>query len=373
MVVDANWLRNDIRYACLNDRRTTLVNVANEGLLRLFCSQHVIDAVAEHASEWTVGSLVSPDSFLHHWLMEYLPLLHVLQEFDVPPGLLTPDEVERIEVLRAADADDIPSVTLALILGALYLSEDRPALRAVYGSDADLWRQGQLLELLRAGGDAGQLGEILQLITGLIGGLGAAGVKGAWQRLGPAGLLVVAGIVFMGSRRVSTETKAKLRSGLTAGLTAFCEVYSEWQSHLRRFGAASPNLPSWQEIAGTNLSTDVLTRACFFNLARAGAEQLLFRRTEVPPSGSASPTRRDEGSTDAPNWYLFLRSVGGALAGRSDGRTDCSTSDPECPGSAAYLWNARLTREVKSNHYLETIGTAGASPRSMSTRSDSKS
>ena len=291
MVVDANWLRNDIRYACLNDRRTTLVNVANEGLLRLFCSQHVIDAVAEHASEWTVGSLVSPDSFLHHWLMEYLPLLHVLQEFDVPPGLLTPDEVERIEVLRAADADDIPSVTLALILGALYLSEDRPALRAVYGSDADLWRQGQLLELLRAGGDAGQLGEILQLITGLIGGLGAAGVKGAWQRLGPAGLLVVAGIVFMGSRRVSTETKAKLRSGLTAGLTAFCEVYSEWQSHLRRFGAASPNLPSWQEIAGTNLSTDVLTRACLFNLARAGASncssaELKSRLPDLPvPQG----------------------------------------------------------------------------------------
>ena len=92
VVVDANWLRNDIRYACLNNRRTTLVNVANEGLLRLFCSQHVIDEVAEHASEWTVGSEVSPDSFLRRWLMEYLPLLHVLQEIDVPQGVLTPNE-----------------------------------------------------------------------------------------------------------------------------------------------------------------------------------------------------------------------------------------------------------------------------------------
>jgi predicted nucleic acid-binding protein len=270
VVVDANWIRNDVRYACLNSRRTTLVNVANEGLLRLFCSQHVIDEVIEHASEWTSNSEVSPDSFVRRWLTEYLPMLHVLQESDVPLGILAPDEMGRIELLRTLDPDDIPSVTLALALGAFYLSEDKPALRAVYGSDAGLWRQGELLELLRAGGDAGQLGELLQLMAGLIKGIGAGAIKGAWNRIGPVGLLVAAGVALLGYTKVSADSKAKLRSGLSSGFMAFGEAYAEWQSHLQRFREASPDTATWEELAETNLSSDVLTRVCLFKLARVG-------------------------------------------------------------------------------------------------------
>jgi hypothetical protein len=115
VVVDANWLRNDIKYACRNDQRTTLINVANEGLVRLFCCQHVIDEVVEHASEWTFGSEVSQESFLHRWLVEYLPLLRVLQDDQVPMNLFTPDESVRIEELRVVDPDDVPSVKLAIV------------------------------------------------------------------------------------------------------------------------------------------------------------------------------------------------------------------------------------------------------------------
>jgi hypothetical protein len=55
VVPDANWLRNDIRYACDHDQRTVLVNATNAGLLRLFCAQHVIDEVVEHSEEWVAG------------------------------------------------------------------------------------------------------------------------------------------------------------------------------------------------------------------------------------------------------------------------------------------------------------------------------
>jgi len=81
-------------------------------------------------------------------------------------NLFTPDEIVRIEELRVVDPEDVPSVTLALVLvlvlvlvlGAFYLSDDKRALRAVYGAAADLWRHGELLDLLRAGGDAGNSG-----------------------------------------------------------------------------------------------------------------------------------------------------------------------------------------------------------------------
>jgi predicted nucleic acid-binding protein len=286
IVVDANWLRNDIKYACRNGQRTTLTNVANEGLLRLFCSQHVIDEVGEHAAEWTNGSEVSLESFLRRWLMEYLPLLRVLQDNDVSRELLTPDEVGRIEKLRVVDPDDVPSATLALALGAFYLSDDKRALRAVYGPGVDLWRHGELLDLLMAGGDAGELGQMLQLMTGLITGLGTFAAQSAWRRIGPVGLFLVAALGYAGYRRMSTETRAKIGKGVTTGLTAFAEAYAEWQVHLRRFRRASPVLPSWGELATKNDPTFVLTRACLFSLARVGqsncsAAELKIRLPEL--------------------------------------------------------------------------------------------
>jgi predicted nucleic acid-binding protein len=248
-----------------------MTNVANEGLVRLFCCQHVIDEVAEHATEWTAGSEISREAFLRRWLLEYMPLLRVLQDDQVSQTLLTPDETNRIEKLRFVDPDDVPSVTLALILGAFYLSDDKRALRAVYGPEANLWRHGELLELLKAGGDAGELGQMLQVVTGLIRGLGSAGLRNASQRVGPSGVILAGGLAFVGYRRLSAETRATVARGVTTGLAALAEAYVEWQTHLRAFRRASPALPSWEFMAETNASSDVLTRACLHTLARIGA------------------------------------------------------------------------------------------------------
>jgi len=73
---------------------------------------------------------------------------------------------------QQAARDDIPSVTLALLLQAFYLSEDKSACEAVYGVRFSSEEVRRWLEVLRAGGDAGVIGSLFQataLLTGLFG------------------------------------------------------------------------------------------------------------------------------------------------------------------------------------------------------------
>jgi hypothetical protein len=112
---------------------------------------------------------------------------------------------------------------------------------------------------------------MLQLVTALIGGLGNAAIRNAWQKIGPIGFLLVGGLAFVGYRKVSAETRAKVGEGVSTGLAAFAEAYAEWQAHVRNFRRASPALPTWEIMAGTNAPADVLARACLFSLARVGA------------------------------------------------------------------------------------------------------
>jgi hypothetical protein len=73
-----------------------------------------------------------PETLKARWRSKYLPLIRVIEDRDLPRDLLDPSEVERVQVLEEIDPDDVPSVTLALAIEAFYLSEDGPALRAVY-------------------------------------------------------------------------------------------------------------------------------------------------------------------------------------------------------------------------------------------------
>jgi hypothetical protein len=56
----------------------------------------------------------------------------------------------------------VPSAVLALLLGAFFLSEDGKPLRAVY-RDADLSCHHEWVDILKTGGDAGQLGKTLTM------------------------------------------------------------------------------------------------------------------------------------------------------------------------------------------------------------------
>lgn len=79
VVVDANVLRNDILYACRTGRRTVLVTAAKAGFLRLFCAEQAYEEVIEHSSDWATDGQVTRDAFLRRWLLEYLPLIRVVQ------------------------------------------------------------------------------------------------------------------------------------------------------------------------------------------------------------------------------------------------------------------------------------------------------
>src|SRR5208282_2065470 len=79
VVVDANIFRDDILRACRTGQRTVLVTAANAGLLRLFCAEHVFGEVVEHSGDWTASGPVKRESFLRQWLLEYLPLIRIVE------------------------------------------------------------------------------------------------------------------------------------------------------------------------------------------------------------------------------------------------------------------------------------------------------
>lgn len=272
VVPDANRLRDDILYACRHGRRTVLVTAANAGLLRLFCAQHVVDEVVEHSVEWTEQSGVSQTLFLRRWLLEYLPVIRVIPLDDFLRELLDPDEAARIHELSAMDPDDLPSATLALLLEAFFLSNDTAALSAVYGRDADLADHREWLEVLKAGGDAGELGRMFQLAVNLAGLL-ASGVTSAVKRLvtavGPWSLLPLGLMAALVVARACRETKQRVKSVAASVGTYLLQMYAAYQEALLRFQRVAPTVPSWEALDQTTAPGSVLTRACLHTLARS--------------------------------------------------------------------------------------------------------
>lgn len=205
VVVDANTLRNDVIYSCRHaGARTTLLTGANGNILRLFCAKHVLEEVHEHYLEWCEAEDVSADTFVQVFKESYAPLLRAVWE--VPEGLLSANEQARVDELRTIDPDDIPSVTLAIVLEAFYMSEDLAASRAVYGREVNREEAREWVEVLRAGGDAGMAGTVFQL-AGLIPTALGAGIWEAFNRL-------------------TSELKgwARFGLGLARGITGAAEV-----------------------------------------------------------------------------------------------------------------------------------------------------
>src|SRR5439155_19440420 len=105
-----------------------------------------------------------------------LPVIRVIPETAHLHELLEPAEAARVRHLAVEDSDDVPSTSLALLLGGFYLSNDRAAFRAVYGDLADEFDHGRWVETLKAGGNSGELTRTLQLGINLTR-LAGVGVK----------------------------------------------------------------------------------------------------------------------------------------------------------------------------------------------------
>jgi len=291
VVPDANILRNDILYACRYDRRTVLVNAANAQVLRLFCAQHVVDEVAEHIEDWTDGSDVPAAAFRRRWTFEYLPLIRVVRAQDISTALLSPEESARIDELARLDSDDVPSAMLALVLEAFYLSKDAASLWAVYGHDADATVHEQWVEILKAGGDAGELGRMFNLLIAvliLVGRELTVGVRRLVTAIGPWSLVPLA-LSVLAMRYVSNDARQRMKSAaISTGHVPFCAL-AAYHDILARFQQAAPTIATWEQLAITNDKDEVLFRACLHTLARTGMSDRSARELaqELPFLGVA--------------------------------------------------------------------------------------
>jgi predicted nucleic acid-binding protein len=139
LVIDANVLRDEILRTVRKGQRTILWTATNSGVFRLFCAEHVVEEVEEHLERWATKKKLDIEAARRAWVDFYRPLLRVVE---VASDLTSLEESERLQALATrggphGDPDDVPTATLALLIGAPLLSKDNNALRAVYGDDFD--------------------------------------------------------------------------------------------------------------------------------------------------------------------------------------------------------------------------------------------
>ena len=271
VVVDANWLRDDILRVCRSDRATVLITCATEAFLRPFAAPHVMLEVEEHAREWSSQAGVPVELFLRVWTQIHGSLLRVAEP-DL--RLLTEAERYRIEVLRSVDADDVPTAALAISLQAPLVSTDSHAVTAVYGSQQADRGRDRLLSLLAEGGTSAQLGQMsaaAATATGLVG-MGVVSLGKLTVRW-PVGALLAAGAMAAGyivrDRWWNPVAAVAREVGQLAGAVA---VVGREASEV--LAAETPLVASWAEMVGQLPRRDAVARAVVCGLARCGRGHL---------------------------------------------------------------------------------------------------
>jgi hypothetical protein len=247
VVLDASRLRDDVLGACRRQCRTTLITAANTGDHRLFAAEHVIDEVLEHAPRWCQETGVELDAFLTRWQEEYLPVIRVVDVDGALLEMLSPGERARVERHRCVDPDDVPSITLAILLQGLYLSHDSQALWAVYGDRLDLAVHERWLQLLQAGSDARQLAEFGNLsvaLTEALGTVSVAGVRRLMKATSPlilAPLLIAIGIAIA---RTSSQSRRRFLDATTEVARVLLETHTIQRQLATSFTDAIPADPA---------------------------------------------------------------------------------------------------------------------------------
>jgi predicted nucleic acid-binding protein len=269
IVPDANVLRGNIGHMCRNGRRPVLLTGANTRTFRLYCAEHVLDEVVEHAEQWASDLKIAHDIYIKCWERDFLPNLRLVRTTDLR-RLLSPEERARIDALP--DRDDVPSATLSLCLGAFYLTEDADARFAVYGEEADAEERKRWLDPLRCGGNAGEL-QKLMVIASAVPVLPIAGLWtfGRWlYDKSPWVLAIAAALGLFAASRVKREKYVDAGAILGEVLTYFVDgIVGPYYENSETFAQMAPAIPSWEALLRVNGRDSVLTRACLHTLARA--------------------------------------------------------------------------------------------------------
>ena len=213
----------------------------------------------------------------------------------------------------------MPSAVLALLLEAFFLSEDGKPLRAVYG-DADLSGHREWVGILKAGGDAGQLGKTFTLAVNLTA-LAGHGLASGARRIAAATspwLLVAAGLgaawwylnrPASTRQRVASIAKSVLNCALGA-VIAYQEVQDQ-------FTSAAPKTPGWASLAA-DLPPARGPRARL--PAHAGPQPRLRPLRRRADRGTALPGRRagrGQGPPGPPRRRPVHRGLARQVAGRA--------------------------------------------------------
>lgn len=306
IVGDTRWLGEDVGYSCRNNRRTTLITAANRQVVRIFCAQHVVDEVIKHRAIWSNDAKIPvlDASYMRRWQNDYLPLIRVVPDDAIPISWLSPHERQRLDTL-ASHPTDVPSIKLALVVRGLYLSKDKPALRAAYGDESELAQHAEWLDRLKAGGDAAELMKMISVpsVLGYAAGSGVAGgARRAYDALGPAAVLIGGIALYAAWRWLQQPSRQQLRSGMAHLVELFAEVAAQQRIRQQHFDAALPPAPTWDELTATNTSDAILGRASIYTLARAPGGHLSAQEL-------AAEIRRERPCSDA-KVRDILRSTG---------------------------------------------------------------
>jgi len=272
IVPDTNILRLDLDFACGARKRGILVAAVNTGTLRLFCAQHVVNEVEQKLAEWAEYQSRPVNEYVDRWKGEYVPLLRMIQPDALSLDMLTPAERKRVTGLGTSK--DVPSVTLALALGAFYLTKDRAAWHAVYGPEADYaLRQSEVwFHSTGHGSDAGELGKLLHLATAIpvfLAG-GAAQLIGGLAKKAPWLLVAAAAAAAALAVQVPRGQYARIGKGVWDILAiASEELFVPYMLALENFRKCAPVTPTWEDIwRETNDRPALRTRARLSTLAR---------------------------------------------------------------------------------------------------------
>jgi predicted nucleic acid-binding protein len=284
VVIDANWLRNDLLWSCRNERPTIMLHAANQGAIRLFAASHVLAEVVRHHEEWAASRDLPADRVLEWWKRHYLPVLRLV---DPPDGLLDVDEQQHIDRLDQLDSDDVPTATLAVLLQAPLISSDRRALAGVYGPGSLRREQSDLRDLLRDSSNDTALKQSAATAAFLpvaVGGvLVPAAARGAARH--PFLALAAGALLAAGASRVKPATWRRSASRVgraLGGVVEVLEVQQQWQRHVQD---AAPPPPQWDAIGDTVPASAVRARALMHTMAhRLGGQTTLDELAGVLPA-----------------------------------------------------------------------------------------